>query len=354
MSQFLQPPGMDWVRPAPLGELTLEHLAPAQAGKMARSMARERLARLQGDKVEAEIGRIHSLTQADLAGKALDQTRQRGELDYLKERYPLLIEQLERDIDQGRAESGALVDARSSQADVYRARGAQIGAETEIAKGEAALKLDFLEKRYPGLLRKLEGEIEQSENESEAQVLATQALANARNASAAATASGAAQDAMAAGIERGFLPGQLDADLDATRALAEMRRARGQAALDGGAFGPATPGGAPDPLNPYSVEANRWNDDVTSLVGDLYGRDAISDVVTGEMMVGTGPEREQRRLELIRAAQNIGAVSRAAGRPMSPQEAVAAAVESLRGGAPGGGAPGGGVPNDPLGIRGGM
>ena len=420
MEDFLKAPGMDWVRPDPLGGLA--RMEPGQARGMAGSMQRERLHRLQGDKVEAEIDRIHRLTQADLHGRSLSNAGSALELEHLRSKYPLLIEQLEQDIETGRAESDAKVGVLGAQAGTYDARAAQIGAETDADKRKAALELQYLERRYPGLLRQLDRQIENADDESEANVLATQALANARNAAAASTAAGAAddarreaeelrqlagrypglldldearvateqgaaasnealahqrmvgagvtaaggaQDAMTAAIERGALPAQLAAELDATRALAEMRRARGQAAM--GTFGgPSAMGGTPgtDPLNPYSTAANRYNDDVTSLVDDLYGPGVLADVVTGEPMIGIGPERERRKLEVIRAAQNLAAVSNAAGRPMSPQEAVTAAVEQLRGegqppaggSAPGVGGMGGIVPAgpDPLGILGGV
>ena len=476
--QFLQAPGMDWVRPPPLGDFAVSRMPAQDARRISQTLARERLSRLQGDKVEAEIGRIHALTAADLETRRLGHAGQRSELAHLREKYPLLIDALEQDLEQGKAAHDAEQMRRDAESGASvaldEARLGAIGAATDAAKRKAAAELGYLEKRYPMLLKQLDLDIAQSGDKAAAEVRATDALANARNAAAAgtaagaaddaryeaerlrqlqgrypglldldaakvatqqgaaeanealahqrmvgagvtaagaaddarmaaeelrqlqgrypgildldaarvateqgaaeanealahqrmvgagATAAGAAQDAMTAGIERGALPAQLAAELDSERALAEMRRARGQAALGGpGAVG-GTPGGGVDPLNPYSSAANRWNDDMASMVEDLYGPAVMTDVVTGEPMIGMADRergevsREERKLDLMRAAQNIAALSLAAGQPMSPQEAVNAAVQALRGEGQGQ-APGhpGAPPSDPLGILGG-
>ena len=518
MAEFLQQPGMDWVRPAPMGDMmgqsALAGMPGGAARGLARSLARERLNDAQVRRVEAQIGRIHALTQSDLRGASLGHEKQRRELDYLKERYPLLVRQLEQEIEQDAdkhgaeslradAESAAKVGVMESQAGVYDARTAQIGAETEAAKEKAAAELRYLEQRYPGLLRQIEADVENARNESEAEVGATNALASARQAAAASTAAeaagqaridaetlrqlqgrypgvleqdaarlaeiqagtaredaesaatvgsveaqaaarraqaaaigaGAADDARMQAEElaqlRGRYPGMLDrdaaelagiqADTSAAQALAaqrgasaaaigsgaagdariaaeelaqlrgryphllaqdeagasvartqaDMERERLQSIIDrnnraggGGAVG--MPGAAPDPLNPYSAAGNRFNDDIVSLVKTMYGPNVLTDPVDGQMMLPTDPGRQHRQMQIIRAAQNLAAVSLAAGQPLSPQQAVGAAIDALRSQSqpgpegqgvllpPGGGAPaGGGAGADPLGIRGG-
>ena len=467
---FLQQPGMDWVVPPGMGDMAMGGLSRDAGNKIAMSMARERLSRLQGDKVEAEIGRIRALTQADLTTRRLGHAGQVQELDHLRERYPLLISEIESRIENKDAESEALVGARQAATD-------QTDAQTQILKDEAALKLRYLEQRYPALLAQIEGETRNASNESEAAVAATNALGHARMVGAGAVAAGAAddarmaaeklrqlrgrypglldrdaaelaqivgetegdaavsaaradalaagahrqrvgagldaagaaddarmaaeklrqlqgrypgrmqmdeaeiarleaaaragdaqaherlvragaiaagaaQDAMTAGIERAGLPAQIGAELDSERALAEMRRARGQAALMGG---PGLVGGTPTApgLNPYSADANRWNDDVVAMVDGMTDPKLLGDVVGGDPMGAVGPAgqmlQQERRMQIITTAQSLGRIALSEGRPISPQQAVIKAVEMLQGG--GAPAPAGGQA-DPLGIRG--
>ena len=349
--QFAPIPGMEWVVPGPIGDAAIASLPAQGAQRLAQTMARERLNKVKEDEVRARIDRVQSLTQGDLA-------RQRTELDYLKQRYPLLIEQLEGEID--RADLGWEADnlradrLTGSQVGVYDARAAQIGAETEHDKAKAALELRYLEQRYPGLLRQMEQTIRSERAESIATVGATDALAHQRMVGAGVTAAEGASGLLGDAQDR---LGQSLMD-PAKLATEEARAAylRAQAARLG-AGAPGSGPGAVNPLDPYSTAANRWNDDVVALAKQLYGADVLSDVVSGEPMIGIDPVRQQRQLQVIRAAQNLAAVAHAAGRPMSPQQAVDAAVAALQGGGapgqPGGGLPGAAAPRgaDPLGIR---
>ena len=465
MADFLQAPGMDWTKPGGvstmLGDAAVGAMPAGRANQLAMSMARERLNAAKTDEVRARIGRIHAITSGDVA-------KQQAELAHLRQKYPLLIEQLEQEIDQGAtgfendqerqaAESAARVGVHESQAGSFdalaRARdavAAKTGSDAQIEKDKAAAELKYLEQRYPLLLEQLEGQIGNAADESEAKVLAAEGLANARNADAAAAAAGAADkarmDAELLAQLRGRYPGLLAMDeaklaetlagttredaesaarIEAIQALAgereagadteaaraallgqqgerygqitphavsqaeseagiagtqdEMERARIQSIIDrnnraGGGGGVPGVGGAAgvDPLNPYSTAGNRFNDDVTSLVKQMYAQNVLTDPVDGQMMLPTDPGRERRQLQIIRAAQNLAAVSIAAGQPLTPQQAVIAAIEAVRdaeggggmpnaatggtGGLPGGPVPagpaqGGGDETDPLGIR---
>ena len=263
-------------------------------------------AKARTGEVDARTAAIESgVSRADAAA-AGDAEMAAEELRQLKERYPVEMMTLQADLETAKARTGE-VDARTAaiESGVSRADAAAAG-DAEMAAEE----LRQLEERYPQEMALLTGKI---------------ATEGARRES---IERGTASNALMADERLRQLQARYPADMakleaqtDASRALAESRRSK---------IAGTGPDGQPQVPGPYSAEANRVNDDIRAVVDARFGRDVLVDPVSGEMMVGTDPLRGQRIEEVTRAAQNIFAVEAAKGRPITPDNAVTAAVAAMR------------------------